>query len=110
MKACVINWMELEFVKNRSVSFAIAQSQVNNVSCWSVGDFLKIFCVYCEKDVFHPKTVKIAWYQTLSTESLDYGFVASLTDLAFQFEMLHCLNIKCVTQSETCPDPIAPKA
>ena len=89
VKAGVEYRMELKLVEHCVVGLAIVEYEVDDVGLWSVGSDLELLCIHCEEDVLHSETIKIARDEALLTESLDDGFVANLTDLAFQFKMLH---------------------
>ena len=89
VEACVEYRMELKLVKDCAVGLAIVEDEVNDECLRGIGDTLEFFLIDCEEDVLHSETIKIAWNESLLAESLDDGFVANLTDLAFQFKMLH---------------------
>ena len=81
--------MELKLVKDCAVGLAVVEDEVNDVCLRGIGYALEFFLIDCEEDVLHSETIKIARDESLLAESLDNGFVADLTDLAFQFKMLH---------------------
>jgi len=92
MEAEILYRVELKLMKNCCVLLAI-EVEVNDVGIRGVDKALKILCVNCEEDVLKTCTIEVARNETLTTESLDGGFVANLTKLAIKFEMLHFLNV-----------------
>ena len=92
MEADVLYRVELKFVEDGCVLFTI-EVEVNDVGIRGVGKTLEILGVDCEEDVLNTCTIEVARDETLTTESLDGGFVANLTKLALKFEMLHFLNV-----------------
>lgn len=83
VKADVSERVILELVSYSSIFLAIVKNDVYDVSVGSVCDSLKIFGGNREENVLGTVAIKIARYQTLSAESLDYGFVAGFASLAF---------------------------
>ena len=89
VKAVVLYRVELKLVDNSIKLCTIAELEVNDVRCRSVGKTLKIFLCNCEKYVLYACTINVAWNETLFAELFDNRLVADLTDLAFQCEMFH---------------------
>ena len=110
MEAVVLYGMELKLMDNGVVGLSVAEDQVYDVAGGGVGDTLEILGVDCEEDVLDAESVEVARDEALLPESLDDGFVASLTDLAFQFEMFHFLYFKmCYSVPEHTGTPLHQK-
>ena len=92
--------MPLKLVQDGGIGLSIVKLEVHDVRLRSVGEALELLRVDGEEDIVHTETIKVARDEALTAESLDDGFVGGLTDLAFQFKMLHCFFVlKCVTQA-----------
>ena len=89
VQALVSNRVELKLVKNCGV-LLVSENEINDESLRSVGDCLELLGINCEKNVLDTASLKVARNKTLLAESLESGFVADLTWLAFKFKMLHC--------------------
>ena len=81
--------MPLKLVKNSCVVLAV-KVEVYDERLRSVGEEAEFLRVDCEEDILNTVAIEVARNESFSAESLDDGFVADLTGLAFQFEMLHC--------------------
>ena len=92
MEAEILYRVELKLVKDSRVLGTI-EIEVNDVGVRGVDKTLEILGVDCEEDVLNTCTIEVARDETLTTESLDGGFVANLTKLALKFEMLHFFNV-----------------
>ena len=111
VEADVLDRVELELVENCSIFLAVVKVDVYDIGSRNVGESLELFCRYCEEDVLHAESVKVAWYETFFAESFDRGLVSDRADLAVQFEMFHCVCLFKMCYSVLRPeDPIAPKA
>ena len=93
--------MILYLVKNRIHLHAVIEFEVNNVRIRSMGDFLEILCIDSEEYILDTESIDVAWNLSCSAYSLYCCLVASLTDLALEFNVFHCVekSLKCVTQS-----------
>lgn len=89
VEAVVFHRMPLKLVENCGIGLAIVKREVDDVSLGCVGHSLEFLLVNSEKYVLDTVAVKIAGDKTLTAECLEDGLVTYLTDLSFQFEMLH---------------------
>ena len=72
---------------------AVAELEVDDVRVRSVSDELEVLCVDCEEDVLHSESIDVARNESCTTNSLYCCLVASFANLAFEFNVLHCLEI-----------------
>ena len=89
MEAVVLYRVELELVKDGGVCLTVVKGDVDDVGIGGLEQSFEILLHHGEKDVLESKSIEIARNQSFLAESLDDGFVANLTGLAFQFKMLH---------------------
>ena len=113
MKAGILYRMILEFVEDGGLLLAVVEHEVYDEGSGGFGDTLEFLFIDGEENALGAVAIKIAGNETLFAESLDDGLVANLTDLAFQFKMLHFV---CFKMCYSIPDlrggrnPIAPKS
>lgn len=82
--------MPLSLVKDACILLAIVEYEVDDVRVRGVGYGLEILCVNGEENVLDSVSIKVARYETFSADCLYGCLVANLTELAFEFNVLHC--------------------
>ena len=89
MQAVVLYRMELELMEDGFELLSVIEHEVDDEGLGGVDNTCEITVGDGEKDVFHSEAVEVARHQAFFAESLDGGFSGGLTNLAFQFKMLH---------------------
>ena len=112
MKSFIRYRMILYLVEYCVTASSVTELEVYDVRVWSMGDSLEVLSFYSEEDVLHSESIDVARNLSCSTYCLDSSLVASLTDLAVEFNVFHCCKrIKmCYSVFTRSENPIAPKS
>ena len=92
MKSLISYRVILNLVKNCVHLCTVVELEVDDIRVRSVGDSLEILCVDSEKHVLDTESIDVARNLSCTTNSLYSCLVASFANLAFEFNVLHCLK------------------